>query len=305
MKKLIIMSLVLMGCSREYQKEVREGIQGHSLISQSSILEKGSLECPNGGTKLKIYLDMDDSLTITESDKPSGELISCNAEPIPVNSIEISTCKTIKVMIIDTGIAPNDQIEPYLAPSNDKEDLKDKHGHGTHVTGLILYGSKLDDALCDQIEIHSCKFFEPSLHTVKACVKKASELGIDIINFSGGGKDFDSEEAEEIKKFKGIFITAAGNSEAFKAASDISKKPYYPASLNYPNMRIVGNGIDEKIRSKSSNYGLPGMIWRKGDNLTSFSNNSGKATLSGSSQATAVYTHEILKRKCQRLGSSR
>ena len=218
---------------------------------------------------------------------------------------------SIRVMVIDTGISQIDELQPFLSKHNSDSDLIDRHGHGTHITGLILFGPKLSDKVCPEVEIISCKFFNPATHSTAECFELAKTLGVEIVNFSGGGREEIKEETKAVKAYSGIIVVASGNYELDtvgrikKAAWDISKEPYYPASLNLPNMRVVGNGVNEKQRSPSSNFGLPGMIWREGEHIISFDKRSGKASMSGSSQATAIYTHELLQAACQRLRSAK
>lgn len=56
-----------------------QGPNGHSLSSSSVTLGKGSCECPGtGGSRVDIYLDNDDSLTVTEGDTYQSSLFACN-----------------------------------------------------------------------------------------------------------------------------------------------------------------------------------------------------------------------------------
>lgn len=52
------------------------GANGHSLVSVFN--SASALECPNGGSRLDIYLDTDDSLTPSDSDVYESSLIACN-----------------------------------------------------------------------------------------------------------------------------------------------------------------------------------------------------------------------------------
>lgn len=82
MKKLIvgITMLGMLGCTpnREVVDVIHgnNGANGHSIVSQYN--ESVGCECAHGGTRLDLYLDMDDSLSATESDLYQGSLIACN-----------------------------------------------------------------------------------------------------------------------------------------------------------------------------------------------------------------------------------
>ena len=52
------------------------GANGHSLSSQFTFATE--LECSSGGTRLDIYLDLDDSLSASEGDTYLGSLVACN-----------------------------------------------------------------------------------------------------------------------------------------------------------------------------------------------------------------------------------
>lgn len=205
-------------------------------------------------------------------------------------------------MVIDTGISKVPEITPYLATSpgaNDQKDLTDIHGHGTHITGTILYGRRLNDPVCSAVKIYSCKIYFTPQHSSANCFRAAKSLGIHVINYSGGGVERDASEAAAIRDFKGIIVAAAGNEN-----SDLKKTPYYPGSLN--GVIMVGNGRSSSERYGKSNYGLDKLKWRAGDNVKSLSNIAGeRATMSGSSMSTALYTHDLLKSLCHRLESAK
>jgi hypothetical protein len=78
--KYVLIGLLLVSCGKNQTLEVyngTDGKNGHSLVSQSSNLE-ANLLCPAGGKKLDIYIDLDDTLSVTESDTFNTSLIVCN-----------------------------------------------------------------------------------------------------------------------------------------------------------------------------------------------------------------------------------
>lgn len=84
---LTMLSIALLACSPrvEYVKGPQgdpgtqgpTGANGHSLVSET--VEANSCECDeNGGQQLNIYVDMDDSLTVSEGDQFQSGLVACN-----------------------------------------------------------------------------------------------------------------------------------------------------------------------------------------------------------------------------------
>jgi len=86
MKKLMVILCLLsvIGCSPDREvvevikgKDGVDGANGHSIVSQFN--EASQCECgENGGTRLDLFIDMDDSLSTTESDLYQGSLVACN-----------------------------------------------------------------------------------------------------------------------------------------------------------------------------------------------------------------------------------
>ena len=54
----------------------KDGVNGHTLVTQ--YLEASSLECETSGSRLDIYLDTDDSLSVSEADVYQNSLVDCN-----------------------------------------------------------------------------------------------------------------------------------------------------------------------------------------------------------------------------------
>lgn len=233
---------------------------------------------------------------------------------ILLNSWE-SNAKDLRVMVIDTGIdATHPYLKPYVVDSKD-ENMVDTHGHGTFIAGIIAATK------CEKLKIISCKAFakktgQGELNMIVGCLDRAYREGIDIVNISGGGNTYDAPEEEAVKKLeeKNVpVVVAAGNEGKFLGSPCFN---YWPACLGESNIVTVGalgrngerwvsssyqinpaNGRPLEIHS-SSNYGKPEMIWRVGEDIKSTSLNHGYTTLSGTSMATALYTHYLVKKKC-------
>lgn len=241
-------------------------------------------------------------------------LLAAACTYILLNSWE-SDAKEIRVMVIDTGI---DATHPYLTPyvtSDKSEDYIDNHGHGTFIAGIIAATK------CDRLKIVSCKAFNKKdgkgeYNLVVDCLNRAYTENIDIVNISGGGNAYDPLEEQAIAKLEQKHVdvvVAAGNDGKLLGSPCFN---YWPACLGESNLYTVGalgrNG--ERWISKSyqrdpttgkplevhnaSNYGKPDMVWRVGEDIKSTYLNHGYTTMSGTSMATALYTHYLVKKKC-------
>jgi hypothetical protein len=84
---LLVLGFVLVGCDKRTEIATVvavDGKNGHSLVSQYNTIDSSSdsesdhIECLNGGNRLDIFVDMDDSLSVSEGDVYSNSLIACN-----------------------------------------------------------------------------------------------------------------------------------------------------------------------------------------------------------------------------------
>ncbi len=164
----------------------------------------------------------------------------------------------------------------------------DTLGHGTNVTGLIDKYAKDANFCIVIVKYYSNNELEGrALNTIKA-IHYATNIGVNIINYSSGGQQFSKEESKQVKKFLdqgGIFITAAGNNNQYLDR----KNAFYPA-LDDPRVIVVGNKKSSGVRSESSNYGKKVMTWEVGENQEIFG-----IKLTGTSQASAVHSGKVIK----------
>jgi len=235
------------------------------------------------------------------------------------------THKTITVMVVDTGVAPdNSFIKPFLL-NPVTPDHFDTHGHGTHVTSLILGGPgkrkgksgvEFSNIVCDQVKIIPCKFYNPRANTKEnldssiGCFRQAAELNVDLVNYSAGGVDSSPEEKQAIEALGALdilLVTAAGNE-----GSDLNKYPYYPAKYRLPNIVIVGSlaqPVDKFVglrRFQSSNFGFSEMFWEIGEAVLGYTHiNESAQYMTGTSQATALATNRILKDRCSEINKKK
>lgn len=82
MKKLLFLGLVFVACNKKTNVATvtavdgTDGSNGHSVVSMYN--ESSELECQNNGQRLDLYLDLDDSLSVSEGDQYMNSLVTCN-----------------------------------------------------------------------------------------------------------------------------------------------------------------------------------------------------------------------------------
>jgi thermitase len=183
----------------------------------------------------------------------------------------------------------------FVSNSN---DLRDDHGHGTHIAGII--GAEGGNGIgisgvAPKVSLMILKYYDAKgsdvnnlVNTVKA-IDYAVKMNCNIINYSGGGIAPSNEEKSAIERAmkKGIlFVAAAGNE---RSNSDVRK--YYPADYGLPNILSV-TAIDRfQNVLPSSNYGEQTVdIAAPGNDIISTLPNGQYGFMTGTSQATAFAT---------------
>ena len=178
---------------------------------------------------------------------------------------------------------------------NNKAEVVDNHGHGTHIAGIIgaVGGNGIGiSGVCPKVSLMILKYFDPKSkgndnlkNTVRA-IRYAVDMGANIINYSGGGTDPNDDEFEAIKyaEDKGVLVVAAAGNE--HSNSDVSH--YYPADYNLSNIISV-TAIDTFAKVlRSSNYGTKTVhIAAPGEGIYSTLPGGNYGLMTGTSQATA------------------
>ncbi|OFZ10913.1 MAG: hypothetical protein A2Z20_03380 [Bdellovibrionales bacterium RBG_16_40_8] len=197
----------------------------------------------------------------------------------------------------DDGNGYVDDVNGFNFVANNN-DLSDRHGHGTHIAGIIgAEGSnKIGiSGMSPQVSLVIAKYYDPSspansnlLNTVRA-IRYCIVVGSDIINYSGGGLEPSEKEREAVAlaREKGIlFVAAAGNEQS---NSDVKK--YYPADYDLDNIISVTAFDRERNVLPSSNYGEHSVdIAAPGKNIYSTLPGGNYGYMTGTSQATAIVT---------------
>jgi thermitase len=169
-------------------------------------------------------------------------------------------------------------------------DLTDRHGHGTHIAGII--DSVANGNSTPKIRIMSLKYFDPTYGEDKAitntvhAIEYAVKMGARVINYSAGGLHANPIEKAAIAAAREsgvIFVAAAGNESS---NSDFAH--YYPADYNLPNILSV-TAVDQLQNIlPTSNYGTTSVhIAAPGEDILSTLPQGKYGFMTGTSQATA------------------
>ena len=182
----------------------------------------------------------------------------------------------------------------FVAHNN---DLKDHHGHGTHIAGII--GAEGGNGIgvrgvAQNVELMVLKYYDPTAtgndnlnHTVQA-IRYAVAMGAHIINYSAGGLEPSAAEKQAValaRQHGILFVAAAGNEGS---NSDRMEARYYPADYDLDNIISVTaiNSYNQVL--SSSNYGTKTVdIAAPGANIYSTLPGGKYGSLRGTSQATA------------------
>lgn len=227
-----------------------------------------------------------------------------------IASQSYADCKDmpVKIAVLDTGFGYQDKGHQaklcnygHMDFSIDRQFTKnymtktpvplDVHGHGTNIVGII-------DDYARKAHINYCiviiKYYSDdqpgwlNLAITIQAIKYATNIGVDFINYSGGGPQTDPAEKLAVKKFldKGhTFVAAAGNE-----GEELGKfgSAYYPA-MEDKRVIVVGNLCKNGVKCKTSNYGSVVNRWEVGEDVTAFG-----ITMTGTSQSTAVVTGKLV-----------
>jgi thermitase len=178
---------------------------------------------------------------------------------------------------------------------DDNPDIRDHHGHGTHIAGIIGargYNSLGVRGVAPNVSMMILKYYDPnspnltSLPALVRAIRYAVAQNVHIINFSGGGLSRSAleESAVRMAMQKGIlFVAAAGNEK-----SNSDRFGFYPADYDLPNILSVAAINQKKKMFEASNYGVRTVdLVAPGEEILSTLPNGKYGYMSGTSQATA------------------
>jgi len=218
----------------------------------------------------------------------------------------VAAAETIKVAVIDTGFdfdsKWNDKAsvtKPKLCPTGHKDftdsGIKDTHGHGTHIAGLVgSYAGNADYCIIVIKYYDEKSNGENNLNRSIQAIKYAKELKVDFINYSGGGNLPSVEEKNEVVEYLnqgGNFISAAGNK-----GMNIDLMHFYPANYD-SRVVVVGATSNSGKLWEKSNHGDSLDLSVIGKDVLSILPDNKYGFMSGTSQATAKITGILVFKK--------
>lgn len=212
---------------------------------------------------------------------------------LPVANTQIS--KTIKVVVLDTGLDLTDQrFKSHLCSEGHKDftgtGLVDHHSHGTHIAGIIVENTG-NVNYCLIIVKYLDMDHQSDINQYLNALSYSVSLNPDIINMSLYGNDYSENEKQLILNSPDIrFVVASGNDSL-----NLNEYNAYPATYHLKNEIVVGSLDWLDHVSKFSNYGFIVDKWQHGENVNSMLPNGQWGTYSGTSQATALETAELLR----------
>lgn len=176
--------------------------------------------------------------------------------------------------------------------------IKDSHGHGTHIAGIILKSTPLEYR--SRVKLMNLKYFNRNIDGVTAlanslkAMRYAIQMKADIINYSGGGTVPNAEELALLAEAsrRGILVVAAAGNES----SNSELIPFFPANYRLPNILSV-TAIDEGDEGShgrilpTSNFGARSVaVAAQGKDVQSTLPGGHYGSMTGTSQATAFGT---------------
>jgi len=212
-------------------------------------------------------------------------IILCSCKTLDNDPVVPLPSNPIKVVVIDSGLDMKYAFRAHLCPGEHKdftgEGLQDSHGHGTNIVGLIVNNAQSNNYCIVVIKAYSkIRTLNPLFFT--EALEYANKIEADIINISGGGIGKDSKEEAIVQKLLNnntTLIVSAGN-ESRDLDIDCN---FYPACYD-PRIHVIGAHIN------FSNYGKVVDSYQPGFREKAFGQ-----TMSGTSQATAIFTGLFLK----------
>lgn len=203
----------------------------------------------------------------------------------------------VNIAVLDTGIARHPDLDcnvkgGYNVTSKDKDAYLDKHGHGTHVAGIVAAANNAIGVVgvAPRANLYAIKVLgddgKGDNNNIAAGINWAIHNKMDIITLSLGAKEDSKALRAAVKKAydANVVIVAAAGNDGAQYGDNID----YPAA--YPEVISVGAVNKYLQRSWFSGDGAKLDVSAPGEEIISTYLNNGYAALSGTSMAAPFVT---------------
>jgi subtilisin family serine protease len=205
----------------------------------------------------------------------------------------------LKVAVIDTGLDLKDpRMSEHLCRTGhrnyvENETIKDINGHGTSIVSIIEQYADNSNYCIMVYKYYSEKdpYFMNTFHEIQAIAQALAD-GANIVNLSVSGPEFNEKEKLLMEsKPHTAFIVAAGND-----GKDLDKpgNEAYPASYFLHNELVVKSIDSSGANAVFSNYSKRIIAKENGVDVMSYLPNDKLGKMSGTSQATAIFTGKLI-----------
>jgi subtilisin family serine protease len=199
--------------------------------------------------------------------------------------------------IPDNGI--DDDANGYIDDVNGWDFLNDDNTvydsvygdlHGTYVAGIVA-ADKNNIGICGvapNVQIMPLKFIDTSKGKTSDAIKAiqyAERMGVDIINCSWGGYNYNKALKKTMKNSKILFVCSSGNE-----ANCTDEREFYPTCFNINNIITVGAIDNQGDMPNFSNYGSDVDVVAPGLNVIGTTPGNGYLIGSGTSFAAPYVT---------------
>jgi subtilisin family serine protease len=180
-----------------------------------------------------------------------------------------TTGRGVRVGVVDTGIAPNIDLDPNVDRALSRDFVSDRerpfadgNGHGTKVAGVIAAvgnnGRGMAGVAWDArvVALRAIDYSgSGSTLAIAAAFTYAGRAGLPIVNASLAFTEDSQALRDAIASAPDtLFVVAAGNS-----AQDVDARPWYPCALPNANIVCVGSIDNDGAPSFFTNVGVVGV----------------------------------------------
>jgi hypothetical protein len=208
---------------------------------------------------------------------------------------EVFSLERKKIVVIDTGVSISQKSKDYMCDHGVLSAVDDKglaqHPHGSNITGLIGDQINSKEYCIVSIKFHSGFGGEGAMEGLNKSLDMVLEQkNVIWVNMSLAGDGFNIKEYVLLNKInsQNIGMSVAAGNDGVNLNKECNTYPacYKTMVKNTSLFRVIGSSTS--IGNFKSNYG--NIVEDKEDGVQK-----GIPSLTGTSQATAIYTGKLFK----------